>query len=87
MVKTRIAGAAAIVTFGFATLGGAVVAVAAPANAAPAAGSTSISFPADSPSDSGGQAHLDPRFSRTPTSLISDVGTEASHFGRAPGRR
>lgn len=34
MIKTRIAGAAAIVTVGLAALGGTVVAIAAPANAA-----------------------------------------------------
>ena len=33
MIKTRIAGTAAIVTFGLAALGGTVVAIAAPANA------------------------------------------------------
>jgi hypothetical protein len=37
MIKTRIASTAAIFTFGLAALGGAVVSVAAPANAAPAA--------------------------------------------------
>ena len=33
MIKTRIAGAAAVFTFGLAALGGTVVAIAAPANA------------------------------------------------------
>ena len=35
MIKTRIAGTAAIFTFGLAALGGTVVAIAAPANADP----------------------------------------------------
>jgi hypothetical protein len=41
MIKTRIAGTAALVTFGLAALGGAAVAIAAPANAegVPAPGS------------------------------------------------
>ena len=64
MIKTRIASGAAIFTFGFAALGGAVVAVAAPANAAPShehdAGSTSTSAHASSPSKPSREAHLIP---------------------------
>ena len=43
MIKNRLAGTAALVTFGLAALGGAVVTVAAPANAAPASSDTSSS--------------------------------------------
>lgn len=43
MNKTRIASAAALFTFGFAALGGTVLAVAAPANADAGAGTTSSS--------------------------------------------
>ena len=44
MIKSRIAGTAALVTFGLAALGGTVTAIAAPANAAPASsGNTSSS--------------------------------------------
>jgi hypothetical protein len=64
MIKTRIAGTAAVFTFGLAALGGAVVAIAAPANAAPA------SEHAARPSKPSGPAHLDPKFSRTQTHLI-----------------
>jgi hypothetical protein len=64
MIKTRIASGAALFTFGFAALGGAVVAVAAPANAAPShehdAGSTSTSAHASSPSKPSREAHLIP---------------------------
>jgi hypothetical protein len=40
MIKTRFAGTAAVFTFGLAALGGTVVAIAAPANAAPSASGT-----------------------------------------------
>ena len=44
MIKTRIASTAALFTFGVAALGGTVVAIAAPADAAPSAsGSSSTS--------------------------------------------
>lgn len=46
MIKTRIAGTAALLTFGLAAIGGSALAVAAPASAAPAASdSTSGSTP------------------------------------------
>lgn len=61
MIKTRIAGTAAVFTFGLASLGGAVVAIAAPANAAPA------NEHAAGPSEPSGQAHLDPKYRRTQT--------------------
>jgi hypothetical protein len=64
MIKTRIAGTAAVFTFCLASLGGAVVAIAAPANAAPA------NEHAAGPSEPSGQAHLDPKFRRTQTHLI-----------------
>jgi hypothetical protein len=43
MIKTRIASAAAIFAFGLAAVGGTVLTVAAPANAAPSASGTSSS--------------------------------------------
>jgi hypothetical protein len=43
MIKTRIASAAAVFTFGLAALGGTVVAVAAPAYAAPSSSDSSSS--------------------------------------------
>ena len=84
MIKTRIASGAAIFTFGLAALGGAVVAIAAPANAAPA------NEHAAGPSEPSGQAHLDPKFSRTQTELIP--GFQPSHEahlipGFAPSRQ
>ena len=42
MIKTRIAGTTALVTFGLAALGGTALAVAAPGNAAPAAPGHSV---------------------------------------------
>ena len=49
MIKNRIAGTAAIFTFGLAALGGTVVAIAAPANAAPDPQPTSTVSGSDSP--------------------------------------
>ena len=45
MIKTRIASTAALFTFGVAALGGTVVAIAAPANAAPSASGSSSTSP------------------------------------------
>jgi hypothetical protein len=72
MITTRIASTAAAITFGFAALGGAFVAVAAPANAAP---STSTSVSEEAPSDPSIPARLDPSFARTHVHLIPH-----SHF-------
>jgi hypothetical protein len=46
MIKTRIAGTAAIFTFGLAALGGTVVAIAAPANAETGTSMTGTAGPA-----------------------------------------
>ena len=43
MIKTRIAGTAALFTFGFAAIGGTALTIAAPANAAPKASDTTSS--------------------------------------------
>lgn len=57
MIKTRIASAAAVLTFGLAALGGTVVAIAAPANAetgtTSSSGSTSTSGTASTSDKSG----------------------------------
>ena len=50
MIKTRIAGTAAVFTFGLAAIGGTALAVAAPGNAdTGASGSTSSSTTSDAP--------------------------------------
>jgi hypothetical protein len=71
MIKTRIAGTAAVLTFGLAALGGTALAVAAPSNAAPSnehgAGSTSTSAPDGGADKSPRQAHLIPHFKPQPT--------------------
>ena len=60
MIKTRIASAAAVFTFGMGALGGTVVAIAAPANATPgASGTTSTSDTSTTPESTVGfQVHL-----------------------------
>jgi hypothetical protein len=66
MIRTRIAGTAAVFTFGLAALGGTALSIAGPANAAPSnehtAGSTSTSSHTGSPSTPSRQAHLIPGF-------------------------
>jgi hypothetical protein len=58
LIKSRIASGAAVITFGLAALGGIVVAIASPANAAPAAsGTTSDSHTITKPHD---EPPLDP---------------------------
>src|SRR5262245_38606821 len=83
MIKTRIASFAAVYTFGgLAALSGVVVAVAAPANAAPsnehAAGSTSTSAHAGSPSKPSREAHLIPGFKPRPITTSASNAANAS---------
>jgi hypothetical protein len=89
MIKSRIAGSAALVAFGFAALGSSVVAIAAPANATPSnehgAGSTSASAPAGT---AGKSAHVTPRVKPQPAavprlgpSITSDTLTNSEETG------
>lgn len=82
MIKTRIAGTAALVTFGLAALGGAVLTVAAPANAAPAASGTTSDTTSTGPTSKVGS---------TPTSGVNSTGgaktSSASDLSAQPEAR
>jgi hypothetical protein len=73
MIKNRIASTAALATFGLAALGGAVVAVAAPANAETGASGTTTS--SDGTTTSGGtRTHPNSKVGSTPTPNVSSTG-------------
>ncbi len=82
MIKNRIAGAAALFTFGFAALGGTVIAIAAPANAHADTGATSTS------QTSGNKVTPTGDMTGTAASAVADAETVADELEdatRGPG--